>query len=302
MDLGNTSRMPSKCLYGDCIEPSGGPISKQFVRKGFFHRKSDGKRVARFFCRHCKRSFSSARASPCFLQKKRKLNLKIRDLLVSGVSMRRIGRLLKITRRTVARKFLFLAQQARLDQKAFLNTLVQEKKVSRIYFDEMESFEHSKCLPVSIPLAVTEDRKVLGFRVCSMPAHGHLAAISRKKYGYRKDERPQAAASLFTEIKPYISSSPTFLSDEKTVYPFWLRPHFPDATHETFKGRRGCVVGQGELKRGGFDPLFALNHTAAMFRANVSRLFRRTWNTTKIKERLADHIFIYVSYHNRILT
>ena len=47
-----------------------------------------------------------------------------------------------------------------------------------------------------------------------------------------------------------------------------------------------------------FDPLFALNHTAAMFRANVNRLIRRTWCTTKKRERLADHLTLYMAHHN----
>lgn len=168
----------------------------------------------------------------------------------------------------------------------------------------MESFEKSKCLPVSIPLVVEKNTSlILGFRVCSMPAKGHLAEISRRKYGYRPDERPQAACELLSEIKPYLSSTLEISSDENPKYPSWIRPHFPDAKHRKFKGRRGCVVGQGELKRGGFDPLFSLNHTAAMLRAHVCRLFRRTWNTTKKKERLAVHIAIYVQAHNqRILS
>jgi len=55
--------------------------------------------------------------------------------------------------------------------------------------------------------------------------------------------------------------------------------HSNTLVSSTTKGRRECVVGQGELKGGGFDPLFSLNHTCAMIRAHVSRLFRRTWNT-----------------------
>ena len=298
-----SSRVPSQCLYFDCRPSVLGPKQKPIVRKGFFVRSSDGKRLARFFCNHCRRTFSRARNSDCFRQKKRKLNPEILKLLVSGVSQRRIARLLKITRRTVVRKFIFLAERARKDHQTFLESLrVEGGTITRIYFDEMESFERSKCLPVSIPLAVTQDRKVLGLRVCSMPAKGHLASISRKKYGFRKDERPAAAQALFQEIKSCLTSNVHFISDEKTTYPFWIRPHFPNATHEKHKGRRGCVVGQGELKRGGFDPLFALNHTAAMFRANVNRLFRRTWNTSKLKERLEDHLMIYIQFHNNLLT
>jgi transposase-like protein len=304
MDVGICSRLPAKCLYADCLGLFESPNQRQIVRKGFFYRSSDGRRIPRFFCKKCHRSFSSARSSPCFLQKKRKLNPLVLKLFVSSVPQRRIAKLLKITRRTVIRKAKFLSDQAKQEQKEFLEKTFAnpDQALEKIYFDEMESFERSKCLPVSIPLLVTQDRKIIGFRVCSMPAKGPLAEISRKKYGRRKNEKPQAAASLFQEVKPYLSSTPTFISDENPHYPFWIQSQFPQATHKAYKGRRGCVVGQGELKSGGFDPLFAFNHTAAMLRANISRLVRRTWSTTKKKERLADHIAIYVNFHNQILT
>ena len=50
-----------------------------------------------------------------------------------------------------------------------------------------------------------------------------------------------------------------------------------------------------------FDPLFSLNHTCAMLRANVNRLIRRTWCTTKKLQPLIDHLEIYTKYHNQIL-
>ena len=91
---------------------------------------------------------------------------------------------------------------------------------------------------------------------------------------------------------------PPVKSDQNPHYPKDLKKAFPHATHETHKGQRGSIVGQGELKKIRFDPLFSLNHTCAMTRANMNRLFRRTWCTTKIPERLVDHFAIYAVYHN----
>jgi transposase-like protein len=296
--------MPSQCPYEDCQAHVQGPSSRRFHLKDYYYRSSDGKRVPRFKCLHCKRSFSSARFCPCFRQKKRKLNSVIEELFSSTMSQRRIARVLGITRNTVVRKFLFIAAQAKMERMKRLNSLKKEnKKLSRVFFDEMESFERSKCLPLSIPLVVDpESRKVLSFRVCSMPAKGLLAKISRQKYGPRKDERPESAYEVWNEIKDCLVDNPEVVTDQNPHYPQWIAPHFKSILHTTHKGRRGCVVGQGELKRGGFDPLFELNHTAAMFRANINRLLRRTWCTTKLKSRLQDHIEIYVSYHNRVLT
>ena len=149
---------------------------------------------------------------------------------------------------------------------------------------------------------VDRHRKILGFQVSSMPARGVDAARARAKYGHRPDDRSKGLHTLFENVKRVVSTEGTLKSDEKTLYPRFVRKYFPKATHETFKGRRGCVVGQGELKRGGFDPLFFLNHTAAMIRANVNRLFRRTWCTTKKPERLIDHLWLYTSFHNTVLT
>ncbi len=58
---------------------------------------------------------------------------------------------------------------------------------------------------------------------------------------------------------------------------------------------------QGELKRGGFDPLFALNHTCAMFRDHLKRLSRRTWCTTKRASCLQDLLYVYAWFHNERL-
>ena len=81
----------------------------------------------------------------------------------------------------------------------------------------------------------------------------------------------------------------------------YTRRHLPEADHQTVKGLRGCIAGQGELKKAGFDPLFALNHSAAMIRANVNRMFRRTWCRTQRRERLALHLALYAQYHNDVL-
>ena len=168
-----------------------------------------------------------------------------------------------------------------------------------IEFDDQETFEHSKLKPLSI-LALVESgtRRVLGWNVSVMPCKGLLAKKSRAKYGKRIDERKENRNDLFKLLKPHIAPNVVFKSDKNPHYGPSVKEHFPEAEHLTYKGRRGCVVGQGELKSGGFDELFTLNHTFAMFRDNLKRLARKTWCTTKLKERLNLQIAMYVFYHN----
>jgi hypothetical protein len=131
-----------------------------------------------------------------------------------------------------------------------------------------------------------------------MKAKGHLAERSRKKYGYRADDRKKNLLQMLENLKQITSQRPVIKSDMNPHYVFPVKKIFPESQHEVFKGRKGCVVGQGELKSGGFDPIFSFNHTAAMLRANINRLFRRTWNTTKNPKYLSYHIAIYIFYHN----
>ena len=270
--------------------------SLRVVRSGYFRRKSDARRIQRFRCLRCFRYFSNATTHPCFRQNKRQFNERLRKLFCSGVSQRRAAKLLHLSRTTIQRKLIFLGEQAKLElelrNRSFPPVEVME-------FDDLETFEHTKCKPLSVTLAVEhKTRRILGFQVSQMAAKGKLVKIAFKKYGYRKDKRKLGRDRLFTEIKPLLRGDVIIKSDENPHYPADVKFHFPNAKHEAFKGQRGSIVGQGELKKIRFDPLFSLNHTCAMLRANVNRLFRKTWCTTKLPERLTYHLAIYAVYHN----
>ena len=269
------------------------------VRFGYFYRSSDRRKIQRFKCAHCGRHFSQASFSKNFGQNKRHLNRKIFTLLVSGVSQRRISQLLKCHLTTVSRKLAFLGQQAR-----WINHCDRLKttKVNEVQFDDLETFEHTKLKPLSITLMVAKgSRQILAFEVARMPAKGLLTKKSLKKYGPRRDERPLSRERLFRRIRLVVPEYARIESDQNPSYFPLVKSFFPKAHYQTCKGQRGAVTGQGELKKVGFDPLFSLNHTCAMFRANVNRLFRKTWCTTKKIQPLIDHLELYALYHNRVL-
>ena len=232
------------------------------------------------------------------MQKKRQKNLALFELLASGVSQRRAARLLRINRTTVARRLIFMGHWARFE--LFFQTAFSQ--VTEMEFDDLETFEHSKCKPVSVTLAVeAHARRILGFRVASMPAKGLLVKKAFKKYGLRKDQRSQMGKDLFKELKPVLVDGAIIRSDSNPYYKKDVKAFFPDCHHIQIQGVRGAITGQGELKKTVYDPIFSLNHTCAMFRANVARLIRKTWCTTKRMERLNDHLAIYAVYHNQNL-
>ena len=207
-----------------------------------------------------------------------------------------MAKILNVNRKTIAARLRSLANEARAKQ---------ERRTARVpvavhlQFDDLETFEHTKLKPLSVTLAVEHPtRRILGFEVSQMPAKGLLASRSVKKYGRRPDERTRGRRQLFERLKTCVAPNAEIESDMNPHYPKVVREFFPDAQYTMHKGQRGSIVGQGELKRIRFDPLFSLNHTCAMKRHSVSRLVRRTWTTTKIPARLADHLAIYAEYHN----
>lgn len=268
------------------------------VRHGFFRRKCDGAKLIRYKCA-CGKSFSTATFDLCFRQRKRHLNPVLAELLSSSNSQRRSAKLLRINKNTVAKKFLFVGKLA-LENLSIFNS--QFPLAKEIEFDDLETFEHTKLKPLSVTLAVEhKTRRFLGFRVSVMPAKGRLARLSRKKYGARKDQRAKARAELFNELNAFILPNALIKSDQNPHYIPDVKRHFPKAQHISFKGQRGSSTGQGELKKIRWDPIFSLNHTCAKMRADINRLFRKTWCTTKKKECLSYHIALFANYHNYTL-
>lgn len=282
------------CINLTCAAP-------EFVIKdGSFFRKDDSKLIQRFRCKSCKTRFSSATMTDTFRQKRRRINRPLLRLLSSGVSLRRSAILLGVHRKTIERKLPFLAKRSRKENEKILSKL--KGRIFNIQIDDLITKENSKLKPLSVSIAVDEDRRtILALEVSRIPAFGHLADLARKKYGHRRDEHIDGLIQLFQKVAPLVSEEVSVKSDEHQRYPALVLTYLPKARHIKFKSERGCVAGQGELKKVRFDPLFIVNHTCALLRANVNRLIRKTWCTTKDPAKLKNHLEIFQYYHNQSL-
>ena len=274
---------------------------QNIIKSGYYNRVSDSKKIQRYKCKSCHAYFSSATFSSCYNQNKRRLNPIVKNSLCSSMSMRRFAKVYKVSRTTVKRKLDFLANQARENHSKWLSDRTHNFK--EVQFDDLETFEQTKCKPITVTLFVEhKTRKIIDFSVARIGAKGHLAKVSRAKYGIRKNESFKKREQLFKRIAPYIDEEAKISSDESVFYPILVRKHFPIADYKRFKGAKSAATGQGELKKQGFDPLFSVNHTFAMMRYGMSRLVRRTWCTTKCIKSLENHIALYVDFHNQVLT
>jgi transposase-like protein len=267
-------------------------------RDGFYFRRDDSRKIQRYKCKICKTKYSRATFTLEKYQKKRRINLQVRACLSMGVSQRNCAYALKVARKTIERKLIYLSEKAKLNQKKFLDEL-KLNPINEIQFDDLISSVHTKLKPVSISVvACPKTFSILGAAVSEIPAFGKLAEISRRKYGRRKNFHTKTLDNLMGTLTSYIDPLAEFKTDEHKRYAEIIKKHFPKSKHKAYKSIPATVVGMGELKSKKYDPLFAINHTLACFRYGMNRFIRRTWCTSKKLENIQHHINIFIDFHN----
>ena len=119
--------------------------SNLVITYGAFFTSEKKVRIQRYRCNICKKAFSDQTGQLTFGEHKPHITQQLMSLLMSGVSQRRSAKLLAVRPITVARKLCRLGTRAiQLNQAE-----VSSPEIKVAIFDEMETFEHTKCKPVS---------------------------------------------------------------------------------------------------------------------------------------------------------
>jgi hypothetical protein len=189
-------------------------------------------------------------------------------LYTSGMTQRRMAKVLAVSRSTIERKFLLLSALA---AQAHSEWLSGQERVSLVHFDEIETFEHTKLKPVSIALAVhARTGAILGVSARPMGDKGPLASVASQKYGPRNDPSGLGIAAVLQTVARVADPRCRVVTDESPKYPPQLKRALPRATHRAV---RRVPPPLAQRRRNVDDPLFALNVTAAKLRNDLSRLF-----------------------------
>ena len=217
---------------------------------------------------------------------------------MSGNTQRRSAKLLNCSKNTIALKLIWLSKHQTNPKILSAGEHWQ--------FDEMETIEHTKLKPLTIPICVNENYEILGIHVGKIKAKGHLSLISQKKYGIREDEREKVITEIFNNLATNIHSLPkTITTDSHPLYSKLIQKYFPYTQHiqvnagELVKKKKEMMY-LAERKKV-FDPLFIVNQRIAMLRSDVRRLTRRSWCTTKKIENLGFILKMYQNYNNQNL-
>lgn len=266
--------------------------SHQILKRGSYLIRHNGRRIRRYSCKLCEKSFSRRTLKITYRQKKPYLNRDIYKLHCYGLPLRGISKFLGVSYRTVYRKFKWMGP---------LIPKVSVKPGEKLYLDEMETIEHTKAKPLSILLITDEFYNLHAAEVASMPAKGPLAGVSVKKYGFRPDHRQIILENTLKSISESSSRVKEILTDAKSSYVPMIKKYFPEVEHKIHNqaDKKRHQERMHELfRKKKFDPLFPVNQRSAKLRADIRRLTRRSWCTTKKPQHLQFHLNMYCYFNN----
>jgi transposase-like protein len=288
--------VPPRCPNVDCTAHFE-PPARFFVSSGSYTTASNPRPVPRFRCRLCKRSFSRQTFRHSYRDRRPECNAPLFQLLVSGVGLRKAGELLRLDVHSVQKKKLKIGRTCRL-----LHQNLSPKLPDGCTFlmDEEETYELKSIRPLTVPLLI--ERRTW-FMVAATA--GSIRRLARRgtrrrarqqrdelQHGKRLDETRACVDRVLTELARRVSGQLTVRTDDKACYRTRIAEVLgPRAEHLTTPG---CAP------RTQFNPLFAINITIAMSRDYCSRLRRRSWLVSKKKERLQNHLDVYIAYRNYV--
>ncbi len=272
------------------------PVPRFFERRGSYRPKCRSAPVPRFRCRTCRRGFSFQTFRVDYRDHRPHDNVTLFSLLVSGVGLRQAGRLIRMNVGSLQRKFRKLGRALRRLNRNLRCKLPAHRT---LVFDELETFEHSAICPVTVPVVVDRDSKLV-VAASAAPIRRVAAKGSRRqrwlarheeKHGRRRDRSRVCVHLVLRRCRDLLGDTPVvLLSDQKPLYASLCRRLFgARSRHQTFSGKLARTV---------FNPLFPVNHAEAMLRDNCGRLRRRSWLVSKNVRYLRLHLEYFVAYRN----
>jgi transposase-like protein len=293
---------PRYCPRSGC--PSHHSHHFRWRRKGFFHRRCDGRDVQRFFCLECRHGFSIQTFRVDYRLRKPGLHLALFKDFVSKTTLRQSARNWGCTRRTVAHRLRLLGAHCREFHQSMLERARSNGGIGGTFqLDELETFEHSRRLkPVTVPVLIERSSYFVLHAECApLPARGRLSAADRRKkeqqerqFEKRRSGSVQAVRRAFDVLARVHRRHAQVVvqTDQKSSYATRLEQLFGERVqHERHSSTAARNYG---------NPLFPINHTLAMMRDGVSRLVRRTWAASKLRDRLELHLWIWIAYRNYV--
>lgn len=270
------------CPNGSCVNHVSPP--RDFYRKNGYRRpKHNHQPVPRYQFKACGKNFCATQTKAFKQHHRPDINVQIFKLAVSGVSMRRMVKVVGCSKLTVERKIRHLANEARRHHALFLAD--PQNHTTHAMMDELETFIHARYRQVSVPVVIrAKTGKVLAFDVCRKPTN-----MPKVINTWSVNHRPLVVPQVLARASVAFKAGTTLSTDGDASYPKWIQNSGITVTHNIQHTPTGNTD---------YDPLFAVNVLFAKMRNDLARLGRKTWTTSKTIAGLRNHLWLYVAWVN----
>lgn len=217
-------RLPH-CPFADC-DSHADPETWRYTRKGFYLRQAAPRRIQRFRCSHCRRTFSSQTFSPTYWLKRPDLLGRLFLRVGDGCSaFRQVARALAVAPTTVQHQIERLGRHCLLVHETLRRRLPPVPS-ERLVLDGFHSFEFGQYWPFEVNLLIGQSHFVYGFQDAELRRSGTLTRFQKRKRALLEElhGRPDPQATrksvqelLTREIPP--GASVQLDTDEHQAYP-----------------------------------------------------------------------------------
>lgn len=287
---------PPRCPNRACAQHHS-PETRFYIKRGHYEALRHAEPQQRYRCKTCRKSFSRQTFRHDRGDRRPHLNVRLLELVISGVGFRQIGRMLRLDIHSVQLKHRKLARTC-----GFLHqNLSRRLPPGKVYLmDEEETYEQASIRPLTVPLVIERESWFLvasaagSIRRLAPQGTARRARQDREEaaLGPRPDESNACVLLVLQLLAEKATGLLALLTDEKQSY--------RTLANKVFGDRAQHVTTSGKLRRDTRNPLFPINTTIAMTRDNNGRLRRKSWLVTKKKERLEGQLDVFTVYRNYV--
>lgn len=288
---------PPFCPNRNCRFHHNLPEPWPFKKFGSYVRASDNRKIQRYRCMSCLRTFSTQSFSTTYWQKHPRLDAKIFLKSPNGMCNRQIARDLKTDPATIDHKIARLGRHCIL----FLAQMAEHlPHIPEIVFDGFETFEYSQYHPFHHNIAVTKQQDyLLYFNDSELRRKGRMTPYQKRKRAeeeakYGRPE-PKAIETAIRELVSVVIGDQDFMRMYTDDHPQYRKPI------REYGERIEHIVVPGRAHRDNRNLLWPINLLDRFLRHSSSNHVRETLAWSKRRQASAEHLAIFGVYRNFVL-
>ncbi len=288
--------LPPFCPNPNCPFHNGSNGDWHYKKTGFFWRQAKPRRIQRFTCLHCRRSFSSQTFNVTYWLRRPDILPQLLTKTVGCMANRQLARDLGVSPPTIDRQLERLGRHCML---LHTSLMASAKPLRDIVIDGFVTFERSQYQPFHHHLAIEKGTDFFAYFTDSeVRRSGTMTAAQRRKRQELENSLgrpdPQAVRQDVRDLLDVvIGSQPevTLYSDDHRAYPRAMRGLAPRIHHLTTASKE---------RRDSHNPLWEVNLGDLLIRHCSANHKRETIAWSKRRQASAERLAIFLVWRNYV--